>query len=397
MWITSAGTFLTAGHCIDEDNIIQAVQFNVPLSEPDGTPVFSDPVDQYPVDRNSIVFDPAFLTLPDILVPTEDDWGLFEALPNDISGQHPAVANDTFIRLTDDEPALNQPIRLTGYGRDNDPPGTDPENDFLNTANRTLQTDVGRLSFNFSGGFYEVNDVDQSEGNSGSPFLHNGLGIGIQRGPASNVRCRPSTHFGDAKGAKVTVSDLRAALEGSVPDTVYLDAGHPTTTQTGTIFDPEITLSAAVSQVNAGGTIKIVKGTYSGNITISKSLTLKAPVGRVTIGGSGAGLAAKDGDEAKSQEADTPNDTPKHVRLLGNYPNPFNPTTEIRFELLEATHVALVVYDVLGRKVTQLLDQTLETGHHNVRFDASRLPSGVYFYYIEADDITRTEQMVLVK
>jgi len=196
---------------------------------------------------------------------------------------------------------------------------------------------------------------------------------------------------------------LRAALQGNIPDTVYVDAGHPTTSLAGTIFDPDQTLSAAVGRVNSGGTVLIAKGAYPGNITINKNLTLKAPVGTVSIGGSGSGYVSKAGKReaaaahAVETRSQTRVDTPEQVRLLGNYPNPFNPTTEVRFELPAATHVTLVVYDALGRKVARLLDQPLEAGRHQVRFDASGLPSGIYFYHIKAGDLTQTKQMMVVK
>lgn len=83
--------------------------------------------------------------------------------------------------------------------------------------------------------------------------------------------------------------------------------------------------------------------------------------------------------------------------LEPNYPNPFNPSTEIRFSLPEAMPVTLVVYDVLGREVARLLDGTLEAGMHRVRWNASSLPNGVYLYRLEAGSFTKTQRMTLVK
>ncbi len=83
--------------------------------------------------------------------------------------------------------------------------------------------------------------------------------------------------------------------------------------------------------------------------------------------------------------------------LASNYPNPFNPSTEIRFVLPEASAVSLVVYDVMGREVERLLDKTLEAGYHEARWDATGLPSGVYLYRIEAGPFTQTRRMTLLK
>ncbi len=88
---------------------------------------------------------------------------------------------------------------------------------------------------------------------------------------------------------------------------------------------------------------------------------------------------------------------PAAYELAQNYPNPFNPSTEIRFDLPEASPVTLVVYDVTGREVARLVEGALAAGTHQVTFDASGLPSGVYLYRITAGSFTRTNRMVLTK
>lgn len=90
---------------------------------------------------------------------------------------------------------------------------------------------------------------------------------------------------------------------------------------------------------------------------------------------------------------------PEAYALAQNYPNPFNPATTIRFQLPKAEQVTLRVFDVLGREVAALLDNTsLAGGEHTVRFDASGLTSGVYLYRLEAGaSFVQTRRMMLVK
>ena len=83
--------------------------------------------------------------------------------------------------------------------------------------------------------------------------------------------------------------------------------------------------------------------------------------------------------------------------LSQNYPNPFNPATTIRFTLQNATRVTLNVYDVLGREVAVLLNDKRGAGTCEVRFDGSGLPSGVYFYRLQAEGFVKTLKLVLLR
>ncbi len=80
-----------------------------------------------------------------------------------------------------------------------------------------------------------------------------------------------------------------------------------------------------------------------------------------------------------------------------NYPNPFNPSTTIRYGLPERSHVSLAVYNTLGQQVTVLQNGEQEAGYHDVKFDASSLPSGVYFYRLQAGSYVETRKLCLVR
>jgi hypothetical protein len=89
---------------------------------------------------------------------------------------------------------------------------------------------------------------------------------------------------------------------------------------------------------------------------------------------------------------------PTKFALAQNFPNPFNPNTTIRFDLPAPRHVTLKVFDLLGREVATLLDEQTREGEHTVRFDASRLTSGIYIYRLQAGaSSVAMKKMVVVR
>ncbi|NWF89618.1 MAG: T9SS type A sorting domain-containing protein [Ignavibacteriaceae bacterium] len=85
------------------------------------------------------------------------------------------------------------------------------------------------------------------------------------------------------------------------------------------------------------------------------------------------------------------------TELFQNYPNPYNPTTKISYQLSVDVPVTLQVYDLLGREVATLVNEEKQTGNYEVQFDASNLSSGVYLYKITMNDFTKTMKMMVVK
>jgi len=88
---------------------------------------------------------------------------------------------------------------------------------------------------------------------------------------------------------------------------------------------------------------------------------------------------------------------PMDYNLSQNYPNPFNPVTTIRFNLPETNSVTLSIYNSLGEKVEDLIKEVKAAGTHTINFNAEYLPSGIYFYRLEANDFTQIKKMILVK
>ncbi len=90
-------------------------------------------------------------------------------------------------------------------------------------------------------------------------------------------------------------------------------------------------------------------------------------------------------------------DVPVNYNLEQNFPNPFNPTTNIRFELPEATHVSIIVYNLLGQEIATLLNADMTSGYQSVTFDASRIASGTYIYRLQAGKFSQVKKMTLIK
>jgi hypothetical protein len=89
---------------------------------------------------------------------------------------------------------------------------------------------------------------------------------------------------------------------------------------------------------------------------------------------------------------------PTEYSLYNNYPNPFNPTTIIRFDIPERTEVNLVVYDIIGRRVKSLVtDEIKNPGRYEVSFAAGSLSSGVYIYKLTTSSYSQARKMLLVK
>ncbi len=88
---------------------------------------------------------------------------------------------------------------------------------------------------------------------------------------------------------------------------------------------------------------------------------------------------------------------PEGYALLQNYPNPFNPSTTIRIELPRNQHTELTIYDISGKEVAKLINQSLNAGVYNFTFDASGLTSGVYFYTLKSPDFAQTKKMLYIK
>ena len=90
-------------------------------------------------------------------------------------------------------------------------------------------------------------------------------------------------------------------------------------------------------------------------------------------------------------------EVPKEFIVFQNYPNPFNPVTHIRYGLPKTSHVKIDLYNSLGQKVGTIVNTQQNAGYYNVKFDASHLGSGFYFYHMQAGNYSKIQKMLLIK
>lgn len=91
------------------------------------------------------------------------------------------------------------------------------------------------------------------------------------------------------------------------------------------------------------------------------------------------------------------NQVPFSNKLYNNYPNPFNPVTNIKYEINKNINVKITIYNILGQEVKILVNEFKKAGNYEIKFDGTNLASGIYFYRIEAGDFIEAKKMVLIK
>jgi murein DD-endopeptidase MepM/ murein hydrolase activator NlpD len=131
---------------------------------------------------------------------------------------------------------------------------------------------------------------------------------------------------------------------------------------------------------------------YSFNVSFAK----------VAEGGSSTGKLSLEDSISKDNESSEKGTAPTAYMLSQNYPNPFNPETEISFSLPERTQVSLIIYNILGKKVMTLVNETRDAGTYNVRWNGkdeagNALASGIYFCRLKTESFEKTMKMVMMK
>jgi hypothetical protein len=213
------------------------------------------------------------------------DWAVFSVNRNANTRRLPQYAQGpgAFFRLTREAPSSGDYLRVTGFGRDDTP----PESENWNADNQVQQTDDGPYQGESSSGadFWHRHRVNTRVVNSGSPMIWEDTGFGI--GIHTNAGCTDTG--GSNSGTSFEHNPLETALDDFPgANTVYVDNfggwDDIVTTENGTIFRPYDMVIEGRDNVPVNGVVSIVAGTYTETLTISKAMTLVAPVGVVTIG-----------------------------------------------------------------------------------------------------------------
>ena len=138
---------------------------------------------------------------------------------------------------------------------------------------------------------------------------------------------------------------------------------------------------------------------YVLNGTSLSSLDIETFVTNDSISFHAAHLSSFGGGDANlvSVRDESINSEPISYSLQQNYPNPFNPTTNINFSIAEAGSVTIKVYNTLGAEITTLVSENMSAGNHVVTFEATDLPTGIYFYSLNSNNVSMTKKMLLLK
>jgi len=226
-------------------------------------------------------------------------------------------------------------------------------------------------------------------GGSGTVSLAGQAVIGVIRSAGTTGRVG-FLYVATGAGGPTVVTEIDdvALIAGGDPfviedlNTVFSDPG-----------DDPLLFSASSSDVGVAAAV------VSGSM-----LTVMAEdVGTATItvtavdGKGGVASVSFDVDVPTTVAVERSDDVPQAFALEQNYPNPFNPQTTIAFDLPEAAHVTLTVYNVVGRVVATLESGTLPTGRYAATWDATGFASGLYMYRLQAGSYAATRRMLLMR
>ncbi len=166
-------------------------------------------------------------------------------------------------------------------------------------------------------------------------------------------------------------------------------------------LDVEITVSGTSSSV--GGELVTVEGMVVAvnNSTSNNPFTLTAPSEGVYTVNAGYKDPNRDWGSTSVVVSTTgiggSTDPITTYKLYSNYPNPFNPSTKIKYLVAEKTFVSLKIYDAAGSEVSSIINQVQAAGEYEFEFNAANLTSGVYFYKLQAGSFVKTKKMILMK
>jgi hypothetical protein len=170
------------------------------------------------------------------------------------------------------------------------------------------------------------------------------------------------------------------AVPAGTPDNYLHEAAQADNPPSGTVYDPE----------NDGIPLKSLGVHEHWNNSTDKQYSRNL--------GTGDGIELVKVIKTTQTAVENSNaDLPKTFALFANYPNPFNPITTIKYSMSKESFVTINVYDIVGREIANLVNDRKSAGNYSVKFYARNLPSGVYFYRMQAGSFVSTKKFVLLK
>jgi hypothetical protein len=151
-----------------------------------------------------------------------------------------------------------------------------------------------------------------------------------------------------------------------------------------------------ITPQNRIGNVNINTTTFN-NTNVPGGTHFYAVTAVYTLGESGPSNEVSVQVVTLAKTAETASQLPVQFALSQNYPNPFNPQTSIKFALPKRAHVKIDVFNLLGEKVTELVNREMEAGYHQVQLDARGYTSGIYFYVLQAGDFKDLKKMIIAK
>jgi hypothetical protein len=152
--------------------------------------------------------------------------------------------------------------------------------------------------------------------------------------------------------------------------------------------------SGTILRTTNGGTLWAIQ--KSGTTNWLLDVFLSSPNIGVVVGECGTILRTTNGGVSFIEEEQI-DEIPTEFLISQNYPNPFNPSTKLSYSITQSSLVTLKVFDVLGSESETLVNEEKTVGNYELNWNAANLPSGVYFYRLQAGEYTSVKKMILLK
>ena len=253
--------------------------------------------------------------------------------------------------------------------------------------------------FGFTGAYTLADTLKRGKGywirSSATGYLFSGSEDNISR----SVSETPIVKFTELR---FTAGDARtSSLYLAQPQEITSDYSLPPVPPSG-IFDARFGSDTYVESTGKVNTLKLSSNEGQVKLTVHNAKGMKLRI-KDAIDGTILNAELTEGTEVTipsgltSVLVESGNATPLTYDLAQNYPNPFNPSTKIKYQIPKDGHVKIIVYDVLGREAMRLIDDFRTAGAYEIKFEASGLTSGVYFYRMTSGEFESVKRMILLK